>query len=64
MEFKIVGRYYPVTLKGHNFAKQNSFLKDSVTKITGNIKIKLTSSFPDCRLATETLKEGVKYVQI
>ena len=32
---------------GHNFAKQNNFLKRfSNIKITGNIKIKLTSSFP------------------
>ena len=48
MEFKIAELYYPVALKNsHNFAKQNNFLKRfGDIKITGNIKIKLTSSFP------------------
>ena len=50
MQFKIVERYYPVTLtKRHNFPKQNNFLKRfGNIKKTGNIKIKLTSSFPAC----------------
>ena len=49
MQFKIVEHYYPATLKknGHNFTKQNNFLKrlDNI-KITDNTKRKLTSSFP------------------
>ena len=48
MEFKIVERYYPVTrIKRSQLCKAKQFLKRfGNMKITGNIKIKLTSSFP------------------
>ena len=49
MEFKIAERYYPVTLrKRSQFCKAKQFFnkKFGNIKITGNIKIKLTSSFP------------------
>ena len=48
MEFKIVERYYPVTpIKRSHLCKAKQFLKRfGNIKITGNIKIKLTSSFP------------------
>ena len=47
MEFKIIERYYPVTLtKGSQLCKAKQFLKRfGNIKITGNIKIKLASSF-------------------
>ena len=47
MEFKIVERYYPVTpIKRSQLCKAKQFLKRfGNIKITGNIKIKLTSSF-------------------
>ena len=47
MEFKIIGRYYPVTLtKGSQLCKAKQFLKRfGNIKITGNIKTKLRSSF-------------------
>ena len=48
MEFKIVERYYPVTLtKRSQLCKAKHFLKRfGNIKITGNIEIKLTSSSP------------------
>ena len=48
MEFKIVERYYPVTpIKWSQLFKAKQFLKRlSNITVTGNIKIKLTSSFP------------------
>ena len=48
MEFKIVERYYSVTLtKGSQLCKENQFFRRFVKiKITGNIKRKQTSSFP------------------
>ena len=47
MEFKIAKRYYPVTLtKRSQLCKTKQFLKRfGNIKITGNIKIKLASSF-------------------
>ena len=48
MKFKIAERYYPVTLtRGSQFCKAKQFLKIfGNIKTTGNIEIKLTSSFP------------------
>ena len=48
MEFKIVESYHLVTLtKRSQLCKVKQFLKRfGNTKITGNIKIKLTSFFP------------------
>ena len=48
MKFKIAERYYPVTLtRGSQFCKAKQFLKRfGNIKTTGNIEIKLTSSFP------------------
>ena len=48
MQFKIVEHYYPVTLtKRSQLSKAKQFLKRfGNIKITGNIKVKLTSSFP------------------
>ena len=48
MQFKIVEYYYPATLtKWSQICKAKQFLKRlGNIKIIGNIKIKLTSSFP------------------
>ena len=48
MQFKIVERYYPVTLtKRSQLSKVDNLLRRfGNIKIAGNIKIELTSSFP------------------
>ena len=69
MQFKIVGHYYPATLtKRSQLCKANNFLKRfGNIKITGNIKRKLTSSFPTGNYMFKvnnrnTIEQGVKYV--
>ena len=48
MEFKIIERYYPITqTKRSQLCKATQFLKRfGNIKVTSNMKIKLTSSFP------------------
>ena len=69
MQFKIVEHYYPVTLtKRSQLCKAKQFFKRfGNIQITGNIKIKLTSSFPAAnfmfKVNNRNTRISVKYVQ-
>ena len=69
MEFKIVERYYPVTLtKRSQLCKAKQFLKRfGNIKIAGNITKNwqvLSQPLITCsKLTIETLEQGVKHVQ-